>query len=69
MLRLVVTLSIILVFVFGFNTRAQEVKKTKVLIFAGQSNMDGKGDGLLLSETQRKVSHNKELWPRAFFGN
>jgi hypothetical protein len=52
MLRLVVTLSIILVFVFGFNTRAQEVKKTKVLIFAGQSNMDGKGDGLLLSESE-----------------
>lgn len=41
-------------FVFLFNAKSQEIKKTKVLIFAGQSNMDGKGDGSLLSENELK---------------
>jgi hypothetical protein len=49
-----IVLFLVLNFVFVFNSRSQEVKKTKVLIFAGQSNMDGKGDGLLLSENELK---------------
>lgn len=52
--KAVVVLSLILNLFFSFNARSQEVKKTKILIFAGQSNMDGKGDGLLLNKNEIK---------------
>ena len=50
--KAVVVLSLILTLAFTFDARSQEVKKTKVLIFAGQSNMDGKGDGLMLNKNE-----------------
>ena len=50
--KAVVVLFLILTLVFTFDARSQEVKKTKVLIFAGQSNMDGKGDGLMLNKNE-----------------
>ena len=52
--KAVVVLFLILTLVFTFDARSQEVKKTKVLIFAGQSNMDGKGDGLMLNKNELK---------------
>ncbi len=41
--KAVVVLSLILNLVFTFNARSQDVKKTKVFLLAGQSNMDGRG--------------------------
>lgn len=52
--KAVVVLSLILNFVFTFNARSQDVKKTKVFLLAGQSNMDGRGAASSLTKDDLK---------------
>ena len=49
-----VVLSLILNLAFTFNARSQGVKKTKVFLLAGQSNMDGRGDASNLTKDDLK---------------
>ena len=50
----VVVLSLILTLAFTFDARSQEVKKTKVFLLAGQSNMDGRGAAAELTKDDLK---------------
>ena len=52
--KAVVVLSLILNLVFTFNARSQDVKKTKVFLLAGQSNMDGRGAASNLTKDDLK---------------
>ncbi len=52
--KAVVVLSLILNLVFTFNAKSQDVKKTKVFLLAGQSNMDGRGAASNLTKDDLK---------------
>jgi len=61
--KAVVVLSLILNLVFTFNARSQDVKKTKVFLLAGQSNMDGRGaaSGLTKDDLKQLVFAQKRI--------
>ena len=50
----VVVLSLMITLAFTFDARSQEVKKTKVFLLAGQSNMDGRGAAAELTKDDLK---------------